>query len=170
MSDHDPFPRAALARSARHGPAYARLAWRLARDPLLSKARRAAVIAAAAYLVSPIDAIPGVVPVLGQLDDLAVGLAALRIALDGLSPERRRAHLEAVGLDDDVLAGDLRTLGTTTGWLARAGGRTARRAGGTATRSAVAATATGVRLTSRSARTAARLAAGGIRRIRAPRD
>src|SRR5262245_43828917 len=128
MSDSDPFPRERLAASLRHSPAYGRLAWRLVRDPLLSKARRAALIAAFGYVASPVDAIPGVIPVLGQLDDLAIALAALRLALDGLTPSRRRAHLEAVGLDDATLADDARTVGVATAWLARAGARTAREA------------------------------------------
>ena len=102
---HDPFPRERVAAMVRRMPAYLRLSWRLGKDPLLSKARRAAVIAAAGYLASPVDLVPGVIPVLGQLDDIAVALAALRLALGGLDPERRRVHLEAVGLEDGHLAG-----------------------------------------------------------------
>ena len=68
--------------------------------PTLSRARRTAVIAAAGYVISPVDLVPGVIPVLGQLDDIAVALLALRLALDGLHPERRRAHLEAAALDE----------------------------------------------------------------------
>src|SRR4051812_26244642 len=110
MSD-DPFPRERVGTMVRRMPAYLKLAWRLAREPLLSKARRAAVVAAAGYLASPVDLVPGVIPVLGQLDDIAVALAALRIALSGLDPERRRVHLEAVGLGDEDLTADLRTVG-----------------------------------------------------------
>ena len=100
-------------------PRYARLGWRLGKDPMLSKARRVAVVAAAGYLVSPIDLVPGFIPVLGQLDDLAFALAALRLALDGLHPDRRRMHLEAVGLQDAHLADDIRTVGATIAWIIR---------------------------------------------------
>lgn len=117
----DPFPRDRFAALLRRLPAYGRLAWRLGRDPLLGRTRRAAVVAAAAYLASPIDFVPGIIPVLGQLDDLAVAIVALRLALDGLSPERRRAHLEAVGLDESDLVDDLRVIGATTAWIAHAG-------------------------------------------------
>lgn len=123
MSATDPFPRERVSATIRRMPAYLKLAWRLAKDPLLSRARRAAVIGAAGYLASPIDLVPGVIPVIGQLDDLAVALAALRIALAGLSPERRREHLDAVGLADQDLADDLRTVGATTAWIGRAGFR-----------------------------------------------
>ena len=125
----DPFPRERVTAMVRRMPAYLKLAWRLTRDPLLSKARRAAVIGAAGYLASPVDLVPGVIPVLGQLDDIAVVLAAIRFALAGLSPEQRRAHLEAVGLADDLLMEDLRTTAAATLWIARAGVRTVNRVG-----------------------------------------
>jgi uncharacterized membrane protein YkvA (DUF1232 family) len=131
MSDQarDPFPREAFSALIHRLPAYGRLAWRLGRDPLLSRARRAAVLGGAAYLVSPIDLVPGFVPVLGQLDDVAVVLASLRFALDGLSPTRRHAHLTAVGLADEDLVTDLRAIGSTGAWVGRTGLRTGRRIG-----------------------------------------
>ena len=119
----DPFPHDRFTAMLGRLPAYLRLAWRLGRDPLLSRARRAAILGAAGYLASPIDLVPGVIPVLGQLDDLAVAIAALRLALDGLHPERRRMHLEAVGLADADLGDDLRTIGATTAWIVRAAAR-----------------------------------------------
>ena len=136
MSD-DPFPRDRVALLLRRTPAYLRLSWRLAREPLLNRARRAAVIAAAGYLALPVDLVPGVIPVLGQLDDIAVALAAIRIALAGLSPERRRFHLEAVGLADEDLAADLRTTAVATAWILRAGERATVRAARVGGRAAV---------------------------------
>src|SRR5829696_1852993 len=124
----DAFPRERVGALVRRMPTYVRLSWRLGKDPLLSKARRAAVIGAAGYLASPVDLVPGVIPVLGQLDDIAVALAALRLALGGLDPERRRIHLDAVGLEDGHLAADLRTIGASTVWIGRAGYRTTKRA------------------------------------------
>ena len=124
----DPFPRERVGATLRRMPAYLKLSWRLARDPLLSRARRAAVIAAAGYLASPIDLVPGVIPVVGQLDDIAFAIAALKLALSGLDPVRRRAHLQSVGLGDDDLAEDLRTAVVASAWLVRAGVRTTGRA------------------------------------------
>jgi uncharacterized membrane protein YkvA (DUF1232 family) len=139
----DPFPRERVAATLRRMPAYLKLAWRLGRDPLLSRARRAAIVAAAGYLASPIDLVPGLIPVVGQLDDIAVALATLRFALAGLDAERRHLHLEAVGLGDDDLAHDLRTVAATSAWLVRAGargtGRVARQGGKLAVRGARAA-------------------------------
>ncbi len=147
-------------------PAYLRLAWRLAREPLLSRARRAAVVAAAGYLASPVDLVPGVIPVLGQLDDLAVALAAIRFAMSGLSSERRRLHLEAVGLADEELTADLRTVGATTAWFLRAGGRTALRAarvGGRAAVKGAGVVARGAGVAGRGAARSAGSAAGAAR-------
>jgi uncharacterized membrane protein YkvA (DUF1232 family) len=149
MAD-DPFPRHRIAALGRRMPAYLRLSWRLAKDPLLSKARRAAVVGAAGYLASPIDLVPGVIPLLGQLDDIAVAIAALRIALAGLSFEQRQVHLQAVGLRDEDLSADLRTIGATIAWMGRAGYRTTRRAAVASGRAAVAGADAAVR-TSRSA-------------------
>jgi hypothetical protein len=77
--------------------------------------------------------VPGIIPVVGQLDDVAVALGALKFALAGLDGERRREHLAAVGLEDADLTEDLRTVGATSAWLVRAGarttGRVARRGG-----------------------------------------
>ena len=68
------------------------------------------------------------IPVFGQLDDLAVAFAALRFALAGLDAERRHEHLASVGLADDDLTEDLATMGAITVWTVRAGARTTRRA------------------------------------------
>ena len=125
----DPFPRERFVALVRRLPGYARLAWRLARDERLSRARRTAVAAAAAYLVSPIDLVPGIIPVAGQLDDAAVALLALRFALRGLPAADRAVHLEASGLTAADLDDDLGTVRKGAAWLLRRGGRAALWAG-----------------------------------------
>jgi uncharacterized membrane protein YkvA (DUF1232 family) len=125
----DPFPSARFGALVKRLPAYARLAWRLGRDPQLAGGRRAAVLGAAAYLVSPIDLVPGIIPFAGQLDDAAVALLGLRFALRGLTPAEQVAHLAAAGLDAQHLDEDLATVRMGAGWLARRGGRLALRGG-----------------------------------------
>jgi uncharacterized membrane protein YkvA (DUF1232 family) len=64
-----------------------RLAWRLLTDkrvPILVKSIPALAVV---YLVSPLDFVPDVFPVLGQLDDLAVMLLALRLFIEMAPPE-----------------------------------------------------------------------------------
>jgi uncharacterized membrane protein YkvA (DUF1232 family) len=125
----DPFPTDRFAALVRRFPAYARLAWRLSRDERLSRGRRAAVLGAAAYMASPIDLVPGVIPFAGQLDDAAVALLGLRFALRGLPREVREEHLRAVGMGEADLDHDLVTVRQGAGWLARRGGRLALRGG-----------------------------------------
>jgi uncharacterized membrane protein YkvA (DUF1232 family) len=58
----------------------AQLVWRLLKDPrvpLLTKLILPGVVAL--YVLSPIDAMPDVLPLLGQLDDIAVLLAGVAI-------------------------------------------------------------------------------------------
>jgi uncharacterized membrane protein YkvA (DUF1232 family) len=124
----DPFPREEVSALFRRMPKYARLAWTLARDPQLSRARRAAVLAGAAYVVSPIDLVPGIIPVVGQLDDMLVALGAIRLALSGLKPEVRAQRLAAAGLTDGQLSADIRTTGSVAAWLGRSGLRLGARA------------------------------------------
>ena len=154
MADHDPFPRDRVAATIRRMPAYLKLSWRLGRDPLLSRARRMAVVGAAAYLASPVDLVPGVIPVLGQLDDIALALGALRFALAGLDAERRREHLGAVGLEDGMLTDDLGAIWATSAWTVRASGRTTVRVA----KGGAKAAATGVRVAGRATSKAAPIA------------
>jgi uncharacterized membrane protein YkvA (DUF1232 family) len=114
-----PFPREEVSALIRRTPRYARLAWTLARDPRLSRARRAAVLAGAAYLISPIDLVPGFIPVVGQLDDVLVALGAIRFALNGLKSENRAELLTAAGLSHADLDGDIRTATAVAVWLGR---------------------------------------------------
>ena len=124
----DPFPRDEFSALLKHLPGYARLAWTLARDPRLSRVRRAALLAAAAYVASPIDVVPGIIPVVGQLDDMAIALGAIKLALGGLDPQARAARLAGAGLTQADLDADVRATGAIGGWLARSGLRVGRRA------------------------------------------
>lgn len=125
----DRFPMDRFVVLVRRLPAYARLAWRLGRDERLGGGRRAAVVGAAAYLASPIDLVPGIIPVAGQLDDAAVALLGLRFALRGLPPAERQAHLTATGLVASDLDDDLTTVRLGAGWMLRRGGRLSLRIG-----------------------------------------
>jgi uncharacterized membrane protein YkvA (DUF1232 family) len=98
-------------------PRYARLAYRLAKDDRLTPTQRATVGVGAAYVLSPVDPIPGFIPVLGQLDCLAVVLLTLRRALRECPPEIAREHLEATGLAMEDLDSDLRTIPKTLLWI-----------------------------------------------------
>ena len=91
-------------------PAYGRLYWRLLREGGLNRRQQALALGALAYTISPIDLVPGIIPVIGQMDDLAVALLGLRRLLGDMPPAVAEAHLAAVGLTMAQLDADLATL------------------------------------------------------------
>jgi uncharacterized membrane protein YkvA (DUF1232 family) len=130
--------------SMRRLPRYGRLATNMLRDERVPVEARTVLVAGAAYVISPIDLIPGFIPVLGQLDDLLVALLGLRFALAQAAPEVRVEHLERAGLRDEDFAEDLRTVRDTSVYLLKSGtrriahgvGRVVRRTGGMVRRAA----------------------------------
>jgi uncharacterized membrane protein YkvA (DUF1232 family) len=121
-SEGEGFPARGALSILSHLPRYGRLAWNLSRDPALPTVRRAAAVAAVAYLVSPIDLVPGIIPAVGQLDDLVVIVLGVHFALAGVDPQRRLAHLERVGMRDQDLESDLHNLQRSGRWAARRAG------------------------------------------------
>ncbi len=62
-------------------PDVGRLLWAVARDARVPWYAKAAAAGAAAYVVSPVDLVPDVLPVLGQLDDVWIVAKALKFLL-----------------------------------------------------------------------------------------
>lgn len=110
-------------------PRYARVAAALIADPEVPKRSKVALGVGGLYLVSPIDLVPGIVPVAGQLDDLYVLLRALRQALHSAPAEVSARHLHSVDLTMAHVEADIKVIEETTVWLVRrgvsAGGRAA---------------------------------------------
>ncbi len=88
-------------------PRYAKLSWLLLRDQRLSAKQRAVLTAALGYSISPIDLVPGIIPVIGQMDDLAVVLLALRWILRSLPRDAAGSHLEQSGIELATIDADL---------------------------------------------------------------
>lgn len=64
-----------------------RLGWFLLIDGKVSLLTKAIIPAALLYVISPVDFIPDVIPVLGQLDDLGMVMAGLAIFIRMCPPE-----------------------------------------------------------------------------------
>jgi uncharacterized membrane protein YkvA (DUF1232 family) len=69
-----------------------RLAIRLLREPRVPMLAKAVAPLAAIYLLSPIDVLPDLFPVLGQLDDLVVVYGALKLFLSLCPPAAVAFH------------------------------------------------------------------------------
>jgi uncharacterized membrane protein YkvA (DUF1232 family) len=128
LPEPDPFPRDRFTAMLRRMPRYGRLAWNLSRHPKVTGKRRAALIAAAVYLVSPIDLVPGFIPVAGQLDDAAAILIAIGVALRSMQPAERATVLAEAGVEAADIDEDLRTIRDVYAWMARKGVRLGARA------------------------------------------
>ena len=70
--------RRTVTSALREIPHYLRLLWGMARDSRVALVDKMLVLAAAAYIVSPIDVIPDFIPFLGQVDDLYLLVLALQ--------------------------------------------------------------------------------------------
>jgi uncharacterized membrane protein YkvA (DUF1232 family) len=116
-------------------PTYARLGADLARDPDVPATAKASLVAAGAYAISPIDLVPGIIPVAGQMDDLAALLLAIRFAVKLTPKEVAVPHLERAGITPQQLDEDLASIRVAALWLARKAAASVRTfAAGTANR------------------------------------
>lgn len=88
-------------------PMYIRLVWALLRDPRVPMTRKGLLVLLAGYLVNPIDLIPDFIPVLGQLDDVAVTLLVLDIFIRSAPREVVDEHLARISRNEDDLRRDL---------------------------------------------------------------
>jgi uncharacterized membrane protein YkvA (DUF1232 family) len=70
------------------------LVWSMLRDARTPAAAKLVAIAAVLYIVSPIDLVPDIVPILGWLDDGVVALLLFKLAQKFL-PEDLLASLKA---------------------------------------------------------------------------
>jgi uncharacterized membrane protein YkvA (DUF1232 family) len=91
---------------------------RLARDPRISRARRAVLFGVLGYLALPIDLVPDFLPGIGQLDDAVVLGLALRVIVRGGGTELVR---EAWPGPDTSLTLVLRAAGLETNGAASRG-------------------------------------------------
>lgn len=73
----------------------ARLAWRLVREPQVPLLVKSVIPAAGVYLLSPIDLLPDFLPGLGQIDDVALIIAAVTVFLRLCPPAAVAFHRAA---------------------------------------------------------------------------
>ena len=76
-----------------------RLSWRLMRDPRTPLGLKLFLSGAVMLIVSPINWIPNFIPVLGQLEDLALLALALNVFISRVPADIRKEHEAAIGVN-----------------------------------------------------------------------
>lgn len=104
--------KSAIVDAATAIPATGKLLYRLVRDERVDQRRRIAVVAALAYAVLPFDFIPDRLPLIGKMDDVLLGAAAVQALFEAAGPEIVEEHwdgspraLEALLSGLDVASG-----------------------------------------------------------------
>jgi len=87
-------------------PTYARLVWGLLRDPRVPAAQKLILAGIAGYLVLPLDLIPDFIPLMGQIDDLAVVLLGLDLFIRSAPQDVVEEHLARITRNSDDFTRD----------------------------------------------------------------
>jgi uncharacterized membrane protein YkvA (DUF1232 family) len=90
-------------------PRNAKLAYCLLRDPRVPVAPKAALVAALALIVSPVD-VPAWIPVVGELDALALGVLAVKVFIEACPEPLVHEQRAAIKRKDSIADRDLRLL------------------------------------------------------------
>lgn len=88
-------------------PRHGKLAYCLLRDPRVPAGPKAAVLGALGVIVSPID-LPAWIPVVGELDMLALGILAVQTFIEACPAEIRREHEAQLAAKQSVWDRDVR--------------------------------------------------------------
>src|ERR1700682_4541947 len=88
-------------------PRHGKLAYCLLRDERIPAAPKGVLLAALALIVSPID-FPAWLPVLGELDMLALGVLAVKTFIEACPEDVRREHEEALKAGTSIFDRDFR--------------------------------------------------------------
>ena len=73
-----------------------RLTWRLLREPAVAILAKLMPLLAVLYVIFPLDFVPDLIPVLGQLDDLGVIVLAIEAFVHVCPPDAVAFHRDAI--------------------------------------------------------------------------
>jgi uncharacterized membrane protein YkvA (DUF1232 family) len=104
-------------------PRHGKLAYCLLRDERVPAAPKAILLGALGLIVSPID-FPAWIPVIGELDMLALGILAVETFIEACPEELRREHRDAIQAKESIFDRDVRD---TTGAARYGAGRIVKR-------------------------------------------
>jgi uncharacterized membrane protein YkvA (DUF1232 family) len=81
-----------------HLPDFVRLYWRLFRDSRVSILAKAVLVLTLGYVVWPVDLVPDLLPVLGEIDDLGIALGGLWLFIRLCPPEVVRERVREISM------------------------------------------------------------------------
>lgn len=116
--------------AARRGPKYLKFGAAMVRDDAVPVKAKAALVLGGSYVISPIDLIPGLIPVIGQIDDLVVMMTAFTAAIRLTPAEVVDRHMLAVNLTEAEMARDRETAELAGRWALQSGYRAVRSVAG----------------------------------------
>lgn len=93
--------------AVKHLPAYAKLATAIVRDPDVPRSAKVVLGIGGGYALSPIDLVPGIIPVVGQMDDVYAMLTALQQSLKRMPEDLAQKHLDAMEIPQEQIDDDL---------------------------------------------------------------
>lgn len=88
-------------------PRYSKLLIKLYKSRDVRKRHKLLLSMGIAYSISPIELIPGIIPVAGQLDNLLIMLRCLEKVLNATNTEIRNKYLEEAGITQEEIAEDI---------------------------------------------------------------
>ncbi|KUO72890.1 MAG: hypothetical protein APF77_24220 [Clostridia bacterium BRH_c25] len=94
-------------------PRYSKLLVKLYKSPDIRKRHKLLLSMGIAYSASPIDLIPGIIPVAGQLDNLLIMLRCLEKVLDAYDVKITGKYLDEAGTSVDEIKEDIQLTGET---------------------------------------------------------
>ncbi len=94
-------------------PSYSKLLIKLYKSRDIRKRHKVLLSMGIAYSLSPIELIPGIIPVAGQLDNLLIMLSCLEKVLNATEVEIRSGYLEEAGITLEEIREDIELTGET---------------------------------------------------------
>ncbi len=88
-------------------PRYIKLLYKIFNNRQLKRSHRLMLYGAIGYVISPIDLIPGIIPVLGQLDDIIVVISVLYKILSSYKQDKFKSVLAECDLTMDIIHNDM---------------------------------------------------------------
>jgi len=94
-------------------PIYSKLLFLLYKSKSISRRHKVTLSMGIAYSISPIDLIPGIIPVAGQLDNLLIMLRCIDKVLDKADQKVTGQYLEESGITREEIKEDIRLVSST---------------------------------------------------------